>query len=212
MARTARHAATSAGMLLILAGAAGAITMRNWDLLVHQRGDQVQHATAAEAVLSEDGERILASDVLLRARMGEESRLRARAPQGIFVIGGIVPLEQDKQHIPSYREVVGYLRFFDAGGFHGDLLLDGVDGDTVAELDEEGLLTSRYLIWSERYDRFLSPSDFRQTSTLDDGGAVEIRGGALSVDRDFRDWTYFGGDEEPVMLTYEAPPEEDEEE
>ncbi len=183
--------------------------MSNWDLLVHQRGEQVQHATAAEAVLSEDGERIIASDVILRARMDGENQLRARAPKGTIVIGGIVPRQEEKGHYPSYQEIMTYLQLFDARGFHGDMLLDGDDGETEAELAGEGSLTSRYLIWSERYDRYLSPSRFRQFSNLENGARIEIEGGALSVDRDFRDWTYFGGEEEPVVLTYEVPPEEE---
>lgn len=186
--------------------------MRNWDLLVHQGSEQVQHATADEAVLSEDGEKLLAENIILRARMDDEGgQLRARSPRGTVILGGLTPLEADKEHFPTYDEVVGYLDLFEFRAFHGDMLLDGVDGNTIAEIGEDGLLTSRYLIWSERFDRFLSPTTFTQVSNLEDGGVIEITGGALSIDSEFRDWTYFGSRdaEQPVVLTYTAPPAED---
>lgn len=168
---------------------------------------ELNHVTASDAAISEDGRQIIAGNLMLEARTEGQPPVRATAPVGYVTIGGA--MQEGETLAPTFGAIQDYHNSFQQSATYGDVLLEGTSSAATASLGEEGSLTSRVIIWSQRFGRVILPTGFRQESTLPGGAKVIMSGSALTVDRGFTQWTYFSGPDGPARIEYTAPSAEE---
>lgn len=207
MGKTAGHLALS-GLIVAAAAAAGAnVVLSGLRLQVTER-ERILHTIWAEtATLSEEGDMALANNLTLRANEETERAIHSFAPRAHVYLSNERPKPEIPEPPPDLAQIHRYSEDFSNEAAEGDVLLLGDGSDITTEVGSEATLDSERLIWSSRYDRLIVPVPFRQTNRTESGEVV-ITGIALSVDNDFRDWTYFGRSDTEILLEYIAHPEE----
>lgn len=205
MAKTVRHLALSGLILGAVGVAQGNVALTGLDIQVSE-GKRILHNIEADsATITEDRRMVEAIAMTLSANEDTTQTVTSFAPRALVHLGDERVRLEEGEPAPSLEQIFNYDRNFRTEGVEGDVLLLGEGTIIETRVGDTGLLESERLIWSSRYDRLLIPVPFRQTNQLP-SGEVTIDGEALSVDRDFREWTYFALPESDVELVYTAPP------
>lgn len=180
---------------------------------VTERTLERQEALADTAIYNPASGAIDVVKLNVRTRQDEDTEVHAESPEGLVVILGQTKDEEEVLMELDYEDIRAYGAGFPETAAEGDILLRGKPGDPArASMEDEGVLESLFMIWSERFGRLILPETFEQRAILEDGTLMTITGAALAADRDFRDWTYFAGTESEgrvVFLLPEATDEED---
>ncbi len=189
---------------LMASGRAWAIEMTSVDLVTTSGTLEVQRVTAGEAVLSDDGTRINTQKLSLSVRATGDRLIHASAPEGVVIVGG------EEKKAPSNRsrrlglqEIMKYGSDFADNAGPGDILLDGKGEGAVATLGEDGEIRADQLIWSDRLSRFLLPGNFKQQGSMGVDTSMRVTGAAVTVDQDFRNWTYYSDKKTPAEIVWE---------
>jgi len=85
-------------------------------------------------------------------------------------------------------------------------MLQGDKAPASAEIPGESFLRSQVIIWSQRFNCVVIPTVFDQLATLPQGGTMSLSGDALSVDRNFRRWTFYSAPGKPIRLEFKPQP------
>lgn len=152
----------------------------------------LQQVSAAEATVIQNGDQVQTKDLDLQVRVPSGALVRAKAEEGVFYIGKSGGKRPPDSESITENFIRQYAREFDTYGDTGDMHLKGSQTPVRAEIGNEGTVETTELVWSERLQKYLVPVPFRQWATMRDGSRVETRGDAAYVDREFREWTYYG--------------------
>lgn len=208
MAKTLRHLALSGLILGVLGVAHGNVTLTGLRIQVTEE-DRILHNIHSEtASLSGDRSMVEARALTLSANEDTTQTITSFAPRALVHLGGDRTPPAETAPAPSLDEIYFYDRNFSSEAVEGDVLLLGEGNQIETNVGDSATLHSERLIWSALYERLLIPVPFRQTNQLP-GGEVVIVGEALSVDHDFREWTYFALPESDIEFEYSAAPLEE---
>ncbi len=215
MVRAFRHAALTGGLIAGLAATAHAQKFQNLvvtgvDLKTTSGTLVVQRVTAEEAVMSDDGLRVITSKLQLTSFLDDEGgKIKATAPGGEIVVGGEKIVWEPSIPKPDYFSIKYYGTEFSTSGARGDVLLVGNDEeDVVAEIGERATVNAPALIWSKRHNRFLVPRPFDQVGVIGSGDEIHISAAALSADEFFHEWIYYTAEDESIVIEYTRPEQE----
>jgi hypothetical protein len=169
---------------------------------------RLQQIEAGSVKLSADGRLTLMTDMKaeLHSRETTGTTVLTLAPKATAVIAGnsYDPVEGEVLPAPSFDELKSIASIPMSERFKGDFVLERDNSPEPVRLDfhGKGFIETETLIWSEKQQRLLTATPFRQSGKQDDASEILVTGSCFSVDRDFREWVYYAVDGSPVVFEF----------
>lgn len=170
------------------------------DLRVTSGTLELNRVTSGAAWLRADARAVVTEDIKLEANTTDNRKVLATSQEGIVTIAG--DRVEGTGEIPDLATIQSYTENFATESAYGDVLLQGGAKPAEASIGTESFLRSQVIIWSQRFGCVVVPERFQQQAALPKGGDLAMTGEALSVDRGFREWRFYGNDEAPIRLEF----------
>lgn len=169
---------------------------------------RLQQIEAGSVKLSADGKLTLLTSMKaeLHSRESTSTAVLTQAPKATAVIAGknYEPAEGEVLPVPSFDELQSLSSQPMSERFKGDFVLERGESSDPVRLDFQGkgFIETDSLIWSEKHQRLLTTTPFRQSGKQDATNEILVTGSCFTVDRDFREWVYYAVDESPVVFEF----------
>lgn len=106
----------------------------------------------------------------------------------------------------EHPEVMALRAGNDATALKGDFRLDrgrsSLKHPVLLTMETQGAIEADSLVWSELRQRLVAPASFEQRGRMSDGTNIRVTGSGFAVDRDFREWTYYVLDNQPLNIEF----------
>ncbi len=190
------------------------ITLTNMDLSYTSGTLVLQEIHADKAVMSTEGESIISDNVTIRM---PQEKITVESPLFRYYFAtpkldeeNIVQTEPSKEELMKWREDLARIGAMPTirDASRGDFVLADPNQKKWLTIDmgEQGKLKCRNLIWSERYQKFISIGQFEQVGEVD-GDVIETTGSAFTTNRNFSVWHYPVVDGQPVTMKFKGTAE-----
>jgi len=169
---------------------------------------RLQQIEAGSVKLSADGKLTLLTSMKaeLHSRETTGTAVLALAPKATAVIAGknYEAAEGEVLPVPTFEELEMLATQPMSERYKGDFVLERNNAPEPVRLDFQGkgFIETDSLVWSEKHQRLLTTTPFRQSGKQDEANEIVVTGSCFSVDRDFREWVYYAVDGSPVVFEF----------